>query len=145
MGKFYQGLGEELSLYVRHMAWLNAVPDKATKSRREAMGTDPEMPPCDAQYLAAYLFEVGPSIAGAMGEGPLTHAELLAWQSNTGIELNAWESRMLKRLSSEYLNAAFSAKEPACLPPWTDAPDVATDEARVAADMKQSIRGLAAL
>lgn len=121
------------------------MPDKSEKPRREAMATEPEMPECDADYLASYLFEIGPSIAGAMGEGPLTHSEIRAWQNNTGIKLNAWESRMLKRLSHEYLSAAFNAKEPTCPAPWDGTPADQSADFLMAANLKQSMRELVAL
>ena len=100
---------------------MNAIPDKAegdkskdeNKPRREGMAGI-EMPDCDAHYIVGYLFEIGPSI----GEQPLSHGELLAWQQNTGIELNAWESRILRRLSIEYMNESHKAKAIDCPSPW---------------------------
>ena len=96
MVKFLEGQYEELNVYVRHSAWLNAVPEKPEgdkskepeKSRRETLGDTIEMPPCDCGYLVGYLFEVGPT----MGESPVTHTEIANWQRNTGIELNSWEA-----------------------------------------------------
>jgi hypothetical protein len=100
------------------------------------------MPPCDAQYLLGYFFEIGPAIAAGMGNGPITHAELQAWQGNTGIELNAWEARLLKQLSVEYVNQQHLSSVPDCPAPWSDAPYAKASPNLVALRMKQSIRGM---
>ena len=78
----------------------------------------PDMPPIDARYLIDYLYEVGPTVGGPMGECPLTHAELRAWQDNVGIEVQPWEARFLRRLSIEYLTQAQAATKPQCPPPY---------------------------
>lgn len=131
--QFYQGLSDDLSQYVRHCAWLNAVPEKAEGdkstspevSRREALkqgGSDePEMPPCDTPHLVAWLFEIGPTLPAGMGEGPLTHGELHSWQLNTGITLHSWEARLLRRLSLDYLTESHKARARDCPAPWGDA------------------------
>lgn len=157
MGKFLEGLGDELSLYVRQAAWLNAAPDKAesdkskkpNKTRREALKQDgieePEMPPCDAGHLIGYLFEVGPTMAAGTGEGPITHGELEAWQRNTGIDLNAWESRTLKRLSLDYLAESQQARATDRPAPW-DGAAYSKSKAELAAErMKRETRALASL
>lgn len=130
MGKFLEGLYDDLSLYVRQQAWLNAVPEKLPhdkskepgKSRIQAMqeaGERPEVPSVDGgEYLIGYLFEVGPTMAGGMGEAPLSHGELRAWQDNTGIELHAWEARMLRALSLDYLAQAQKSEKRDCKPPY---------------------------
>lgn len=132
--QFYQGLSDDLSLYVRHCAWLNAVPEKAESdkskapevSRREALKRggilEPGMPSCDAPHLVAWLFEIGPTLPAGMGEGPLTHGELQSWQLNTGIALQSWETRLLRRLSLDYLNESHKARARDCPAPWGDAP-----------------------
>lgn len=116
---FYAGLSEELSLYVRHCAWLNATPEKAAQSRflrMKADGIDPVMPEISAEYLVNYLMEIGPTMPGS-GD-PLTHSELRAWQENTGIELNAWQVRLLRRLSSEYASEIIKSTKPEAKPPF---------------------------
>lgn len=81
-----------------------------------------EMPPCDESRLLGYLFEVGPTIPAGMGEGPVTHSEIDAWQNNTGIQLNAWESRTLRRLSQDYAGQSHKSTARDCPAPWLDAP-----------------------
>ena len=77
------------------------------------------MPPLDGgDYLVGYLFEVGPTMAGAMGAGPLTFGEIRAWAELTSIRIDAMETRLLRRLSIEYLNESHRAEKLGCLPPW---------------------------
>jgi len=121
------------------------VPEKAESdksktpevSRREAMTEAPDMPPCEAMYLAGYLFEIGPRV----GEGAVTHGEIESWQRNTGIPLDAWEARMLRALSVEYLNEAHKATARDCPAPWGDLP-VPNLKAE---KLRDSLRALSAL
>lgn len=67
------------------------------------------MPPVTGPaYLLEYLFEIGPTMAAGMGNGPITFSEILAWQLLTGIRLRPWEVRLLRRLSRDYLGASQS-------------------------------------
>jgi hypothetical protein len=121
VGKFHQGLGEELSLYVRHCAWLNATPEKEAQSRflrMKADGIEPEMPEISAEYLIGYLWEVGPTVPGPSGEVRITNTELRHWQENSGITLQPWECRILRRLSSDYVNECYAAAKPEAKPPF---------------------------
>ncbi len=133
MGKFYEGLYGELSLYVRQAAWLHAVPETPGKkidgvkpvSRLQAIRADrkdehyvPDMPVCGAEYLVGYLWEVGPTMVGGMGEAPLSHGEIAAWQMNSGVELQPWEARFLRNLSREYLGQSQRSEKPDCPAPY---------------------------
>lgn len=154
LGKFYQGLAAELILYVRHSAWLHAVPKKAdgdkskapNKSRIETLNRDgiasPEMPPCAAMHIADWLFEVGPTISTGGGSVPLSHTEIEAWQHNTGITLDTWQARMLKRLSYEYLNELHAAADTDRPAPWAGAAYAKPKALLVAMRLKQAIAGL---
>jgi len=113
---------------VRHVAWLNAAQkdskDKPLPSRLEAIkeaGDKPDYPArplCD--YLTAYLFDAGPTMAGGMGAAPLSYSELLAWQQMAQVSLTAWEAQTLRRLSAEYLAQVHDAASPDCPPPWVE-------------------------
>ena len=81
-----------------------------------------EMPPCDALHMVGYLFEVGPTVAAGMGAGPVSHLEIAAWKSNTGIDLDAWEARTLRSLSQDYASESHKATARDCPPPWEDSP-----------------------
>lgn len=142
---------------MRHAAWLNTTPDKAEGdksstpevSRSEYYKRDGDdalqMPPCDAYYLIPYLFEIGPTVAAGMSEGAIGHCEVQAWQANTGIELNAWEARSLRRLSLVYLGESFKAKKPDCPAPWPEADYIVHSPSRKSQNSRNAIRALAAL
>jgi len=102
----------------------------------EADGLEPELPEVSAQHLIGYLLEIGPT----MGDGPLTHGELLAWMQNTGIELQAWEARYLRRLSIDYMVQSQKSDRRDCPAPYQ--PEDMTDENRaaVARQVRNSMR-----
>jgi hypothetical protein len=127
VGKFYEGVYEELKLYVRQSAWLNAIPEKRgvnagePKSRLQTLqdtGVPAELPEVDLGYLVAYLWDVGPTLSSSGGESPLTRTELRAWQEDMGLELQPWESRILMRLSHDYLIQIQKARKPDCQAPY---------------------------
>lgn len=78
---------------------------------------EPFIPEVRCEYLAVHLFDVGPVMAGGMGPAVLSHGELAAWQANTGVELQPWELRALRRLSAEFIREAKRAEEPGCPAP----------------------------
>lgn len=79
----------------------------------------PKYPPIDAGgHLITYLFEIGPGQPGSMGEVPLSHGELRAWQDNMGFDLEPWETQLLRRLSGEYLSQLHKARDSNCKPPF---------------------------
>ena len=98
--------------------------DASKLSRRERIerdGGEIEMPPFDeGEYLIGYLYELGPTVAAGMGAGPVTFAEMAAWQAARGFELEPWEARMLRRLSVDYLAESHRATKPDCPPPYID-------------------------
>jgi hypothetical protein len=106
----------------------------------------PDMPPVEgSQYLLAYLYEIGPSMAGGMGEAPLTHEELAAWQRNTGIQLTPWEARTLRMLSMAYIGSVQEAADIDCKCPWEQSEDVKAMPNRKVTAMRDHIRNLAKL
>lgn len=119
--------------------------EKLKKKLKLGDAEELDMPPCDAHYLVGYLFEMGPTLPSGLGDSALTHGEIAAWQSNTGIELNAWESRTLKRLSNDYMSEARQANKIDRPAPWQDIPDVTPSPDHVAASLKASMRELAKL
>ena len=111
--------------------------DAAKLSRRECIerdGGEIEMPPFDeGEYLIAYLYELGPTVAAGMGAGPVTFAEMAAWQAARGFELEPWEARLLRRLSVDYLAESHRATERNCPPPWGGSVAVRVSHDRAAA------------
>lgn len=137
MGEFFESLYDELSLYVRQSAWLNAIPEEPRRpqiavpgqvpkkvepaSRLKRMTDDGELVPLPdvaTPYLIGYLWEVGPTIASGMGDGPLTFGEITSWMERIGLDLEPWESRFLRRLSIDYLVQSQKSTKPECPPPY---------------------------
>jgi hypothetical protein len=114
----------------------NTEPPKATMTRLEqieSQGLAPDLPPPGpAAHLFGYLFEAGPVGYAAMGPVPLSHTEIAAWQSNTGIELAAWEAKALRKLSADYVQASSQASEHDC-PAFYIADPEAADRRQVVA------------
>ncbi|WP_249403620.1 hypothetical protein [Sphingomonas sp. CFBP 13720] len=116
------------------MAWLSATPkpDALTKraktaepgeqvSRLDAMKRAkivPPMPPNRAPHIIARLIEIGITEAAGMGSVPISWREISEWQRNTGVSLSAWEARLLRTLSNEYLAEGRRAESENCPPPW---------------------------
>ena len=114
------------------------------RADRKDEGYVPELPRVDgAAYLVAYLWDIGPTMVAGMGLGPLTHEEIRAWQSNTGVWLQPWEARILRQLSMDYIVQMRDAEKADCAPPWS-AVARAIDRASVADRMLHSIRAMAA-
>ncbi len=153
--KFYERVTDALSLFVRQHAWLNAPVERAKhdksdkprqsrleKARAQRKNPDyaPDMPPVDVPYLLEVFFEIGPTMAAGMGAGPITHEEIRAWQANTGVELQPWQIRALRRMSFDYLGEAHEAEKADRRAPWEP---VEVDYSAVANNMMNAIRRMA--
>lgn len=97
--------------------WVGWVSPATVEALREAYM--PDLPPLEGgAYLVGYLLDAGPTVAAGMGAGPLTSKDLMPWCEETGIELQPWEARTLRRLSIAYLNESHQAEKLGCEPPW---------------------------
>jgi hypothetical protein len=120
-------------------------PDRRQRLERlEADGGSAHLPPLPAAgHLVSMLFEMGPTLPAGMGEAPITFSEIDAWQHVTGIRVNAWEGRMLRRLSGAYAAErakGVDIKRPA---PW---PEGIEGAKRMAANsLRRAMRETAAL
>jgi hypothetical protein len=102
-----------------HAEQRKAGPGMTRLARYRKDGVAPQMPPPGAAgYLADILWEIGPTLALGMGEGPVTQSEIRAWQHNMDVQLQPWEVQLLRRLSQEYLAQAHQATDPGCKPPY---------------------------
>ena len=115
---------------MRQVAWLQARPrdgkgkpgETSRLARMQAQGNEPEMPdPGPAGYLAGYLWEVGPAVAGGMGPAAIGWADLQAWQAMTGVVLLPWEARLLRHCSLEYVAQLAASDDPAAPEPYRPA------------------------
>lgn len=108
-------------MYVRQAAWLNTIPDKANKPRRETRGGS--LPPIDAGlHILEALFEIGPcKPAGMGGSVAIDDLDILAWQANQQLSLTPWEARTVRVLSHEYAAMLSRAGDAKCPPPYLPA------------------------
>lgn len=104
---------------MKQSAWLNTVPEKAKRPRRETRPNAP-MPPLGAEaYLIEILFEIGPTKpAGMGGQIGIDETDLVAWQQNQRANLKPWECRTIRLLSREYAGMLFEASKPDCPQPF---------------------------
>ncbi len=138
MGKLQRQLGDELTLYVRQMAWLNAAPKPDPRSRRGKAAEDapprlsrldelkrkkiePVMPPNPAPELIARLIEIGLTEGGGMVPSPLGWGTIAGWSQATKVAIQPWEARLMRRLSVEYLAESRRAESENCPAPWRSA------------------------
>lgn len=99
------------------------------------------LPEIEVTYVVDLLFEIGPVVPGGMGAVPLRSEHLLAWREEQGITLDPWESRMLRRLSRDYLIASQKAEKPDCPQPWDQESERDRRE-RSAAQVRRTMRKL---
>lgn len=97
------------------------------------------MPQCAAVYLVNYLIEMGVT----KGDIALPLCEIESWQRQSGIELQPWEVRFVKRLSEAYLSESHTARDPDAEAPWADAPYVVATPRQTANRLKAAMRSLA--
>ena len=120
---------EQLTLFVKQAAWLNTIPSKAKRPRRETK-SDTMPPLLGGAYLVEILFEVGPAKPiGMGGNTAIDEVDLAAWMSNQGVTLMPWEAKTVRQLSREYAAMLSEAVEPNTPAPWHD-PIVMTPERR---------------
>lgn len=141
---------------MRHVAWLRAVPkappggarkksdERSRLKRLQDEGIEPELPEVSCPYLLELLYEIGPGFPGAMGEVALPSTEIDAWQRITGVRLDPWEARTIRRLSIEHVRESYAATEPDAPPPWGGS-EVDPHLAIVSADLRDDIRRMADL
>lgn len=60
-----------------------------------------------------------------MGESPIGWQDIAAWEHLTGIELDVWEARTIRRLSLAFLSQRQKAEKPDCPEPMLDEAEVA--------------------
>jgi hypothetical protein len=119
------------------MAWLQATPKPDTRSRNGQNRADDQqapklsrieqlkrnripaqMPPNPAPHITDRLIEMGVSEAAGMGVVPLSWLTISQWCSLTNVDLQPWEARLIRRLSSTYLAESRLAENEHCPPPW---------------------------
>lgn len=66
-----------------------------------------------------------------------------AWEHHTGIELDAWEAQVLRRLSIQYLNMSHTARKSGCPAPYSLETQQDVDD-RVSKQFAAMMKGFAA-
>lgn len=95
-------------------------------------------------YLLQILWEIGPTLPGAMGPVPISQTEILAWQINMRHALEPGEVSMLRRLSMEWIAMSQDAEDPDCPAPWTTEAEVRAQHARATQNLRAAMRRMAA-
>lgn len=114
---------------MRQRAWLTTTPDRREGEpeggerlcRLDQLERDDMpvlVPPNAAPHLTEWLYDIGPTVDGAMGEAAFGWADMEAWQRLTGIALLPWEARILRRLSREFAAQRSRSRDPDCPPPY---------------------------
>lgn len=159
MGKFYEACAARLELHVRYLAWLGAtldVPKSKSKpgsnqrnvaqdapkpvTRKQkfgAEGIDYTLPELGAEaWLLDILFDAGPVKPAGMGFAPLDYGDIAAWERAFGVELNAWERGVLRRISRAYHHTSHESGDPACAAPGSveESPEDAEQRRKRVAD-----------
>ena len=98
----------------------------------------PDMPPIRTPWIIDHLMDLGPSEAGAMGPVPISWASIDHWQHCSGIDLQPWTTRLLRRLSVDFVAEMVRAREPDCPPPWTATSSLNRDEGHCQRDCTAS-------
>ncbi len=116
------------------MAWLNTVPKPDERTKRAKLNLDTPkltraermkkdrvpipMPPNPLPHFVDRLIEIGLTEAAGMGTGPVSWLTIDAWCRLTGQTLQAWEIRLIRRMSVEYVAEQRRAESENCPPPW---------------------------
>lgn len=87
--------------------------------RMQDRGEAPSLPENPAPHLIDWFLEIGPTVSAGMVEAPIGWPDMAAWQGLTGIELDPWEARTIRRMSSAFISQRQDAKKPGCPPPWS--------------------------
>lgn len=91
-------------------------------------------------FIVEILFDAGPVSASSMGASPLSWQEIQAWQRCAGVSLHPWQSRLIRKLSSEYLAESQTADAHDAPPPWARETQ-ADQRAAIAKHIRNVIRG----
>ncbi|CDO34994.1 hypothetical protein [Novosphingobium sp. KN65.2] len=151
MGRFFGSVGEQLTLFVQQLAWLNTAPDKRKGDKKDArlnptrretlfkQGAPIHLPDNPAPHITDWLIDIGP----IMGDDAIGWRDMTAWQELTGIALQPWEAREIRRLSKVYINQYHDARAPDCPAPWAGAhADIVSNRDRVNSQVRAVFSGM---
>lgn len=104
-------------------------------------GETPALPDNPAPHVTDWFLEIGPTVATGMGEGPIGWQDMTAWSELTGVELDPWEAKTIRSLSSAFVAERHRARKPGCLAPYSTLS--ADNRGRVDAQFKALVGALA--
>lgn len=82
--------------------------------------------------LAEWFMSVGPTMQSGMGHVPVSWAEIEAWKTLTGNDIDPWEAETLREASIQYSVQLFRSTDKICQAPWAECrPDAKTVSARL--------------
>ena len=104
-------------LYVRHMAWLSATPEKEEVSRAESFERTGspflKLPDVGSSYyVVKYWQDCGSVGYGSSGIVPLSWTEIRNWREENDLEIDYRERKMIREMSKAYVNEYYAAKDP---------------------------------
>lgn len=106
-------------------------------------GTAIFWPPNPAPHITDWLLEIGPSFGTGMGERAIGWQDMAAWSQHTGIDLDPWEAKTIRRLSQVYLSQRYDAKKPDCPAPHVgEREEIVSQRDNVAHRVKTAFGGL---
>ena len=127
-GKLFFGiteaLKESLTLYVRHFAWLQAVPEKQKEQRFRILESESsgltELPeiPIGAEMYIDDLSDMGFCAPSGFGLSALSYTDIKAWADLRRIDLQPCEAQLLHSLSTAYANQFNISDKADCEPPY---------------------------
>lgn len=145
-----QGVFGELSLSVRHLAWLHAVPKAPDKFKPKEgsrlwqlkeKGREPKLPSVSCSYLQDLLFEVGPASSTGLGPAPLSWQEIESWARAMPRGVQPWEKLFIRQLSMEWVAELARAEDPSRPAPWDGDTASPVELARVADRLEAALDG----
>lgn len=106
------------------MGFLHGHPKEFTENRwrtyEKAAGKAPPLPPIDAGlYLFDAFFQAGLADSSANGLQALAWSEIHAFSKLTGDITEAWEAKLLRAMSKEYIEGRKIGDDPLGIEPWS--------------------------
>ena len=86
-------------------------------------GEEPVYPPNPAPYLTDWLYQIGPTTAGPMGESPMSLRHIASDLVVLGVAVLPWEANILRRLSIAHAAERQRARKRDCIAPYTGIQD----------------------
>ena len=115
------------------MAWLNTTEKDRSQPRIKLLEGEPSLPDIGPhQYIIDLMQDVGPI--------DLTWTELKSWITLTGIDLCAWESRIIMRLSHIYQSHMNQYNNTKATSPYVEVIEGEALQSNIKSILKQSVK-----